>query len=111
MKAKTDIKEILGKNIRKYRELRGYTQEVFSELIGIGIPAISNMECGKSFPSPDTLNKIITILGIDTYMLFTDNELTDKEDVLADFQKRFNIIKENQEKFNILYGVLKILSS
>ena len=45
-----DIKKIFGENVKIYRELKGFSQEKLAEKIGIGVPALSNIECGKSYP-------------------------------------------------------------
>lgn len=107
---KNNIKEILGRNIRKYRELKGYTQESFIEKIGIGTSTISNIECGKSFPGPENLQKIIDVLEVSPELLFAKDILVDEKFMFEDFKKRFNLIKNNKEKFEILYNVLKVLS-
>lgn len=105
-----NLREILGKNIRKYRELRGYTQEKFIEKIEIGTTAISNIECGKAFPSHETLTKIVNVLDVEPHLLFMDSEAEKNFDVYKDFEKRYNLIKNDPQKFEILYGVLKVLS-
>lgn len=105
-----DIRLILGKNIRKYRELRGLTQEAFIEKIGIGPSAISNIECGKSYPTPETLNKIIEVLEVKPYMLLNTDDTENTSQDFNDFMLRLKLIQNNQEKFNILYGVLKVLT-
>ena len=43
-----DIRTILGNKIRKYRELNNSPQEKLAEIINIGVPAMSRLECGKS---------------------------------------------------------------
>lgn len=110
MKKIVDIKKVLGNNIRKYRELRGFTQEQFIEKLGIGPSAISNIECGKHFPSTENLNKIINVLDIEPNELFINNTIENKTQVYKDFERRYNLIKKDKIKFEILYNVLKVLS-
>lgn len=45
----------IGINISKLRIERGITQEQLGRDIGLTASAISNIECGRSVPSVDTL--------------------------------------------------------
>lgn len=105
-----DIKKIVGKNIKKYRKLKNLTQEKLAELLNVEVSTLSNLETGKSFPNQENLRKIIDILGIELEMLFTDKDINNLEFAQKDFEKRYELIKNNEEKFNILYNMLKILS-
>lgn len=104
------IKIIVGKNIKKYRKLRGISQEKLSELVSISTSAMSCIERGKSYPEPETLGKIVKALNIKLNKLFIDNNIKNYETALEDFNKRFDLIKKDKTKFEILYNVLKVLS-
>ena len=69
-----DIKEIFGKNLRREREKRNLSQEKFAELIDIGIPALSKLECGKSYPKTQTLQKIIDVFKISPHVLYVTDD-------------------------------------
>ena len=71
--------------------------------------AISNIERGLRFPTTENVNKIIEVLEVEPELMFR-NEETKEINILEDFNKRFNLIKDNQEKCKILYSVLKVLS-
>lgn len=104
------IQDVLKKNIRKYRESRGLTQEKFAELINIGTTAVSKIECGVVYPKPETLTKIVKVLDIEPNLLFVDTSVEMNIDTQKDFEKRYNLIKNDPQKFEILYSVLKVLS-
>lgn len=104
------IQHILKKNIRKYRELKGLTQEKFAELINIGTTAVSKIECGVVYPKPETLTKMVKVLNIEPHLLFIDSETANSLNSYKDFEKRYNLIKDDPQKFEILYSVLKLLS-
>lgn len=53
-----------GINIKRERELAGYTQEQFSEMIGIAPKSLSAIERGTVGISMITLRKICTVLSI-----------------------------------------------
>ena len=109
MNKKFDIKTVFGKNVCKYREVRGFTQEQLCEKVGMSPSAISNIERGLRFPTTENVNKIIEVLEVERELMFR-NEETKEINILEDFNKRFNLIKDNQEKCKILYSVLKVLS-
>lgn len=54
----------LGETLKAMRKLIGKTQEEFSELVGVGLPAIRAIEQGKGNPTLATLEKIGAPFGI-----------------------------------------------
>lgn len=66
----SDIKKLLGKRIKEIRKQKGLTQEQLAELVGIGTPNISYIECGKFAPAIDTLEKIAQVLNIEPFELY-----------------------------------------
>ena len=93
MKSIYKIKEVFGNNIRKARKQKGWSQEHLAELVGIGVPAISKIERGKSFPNEENLNSIITVLKIQPHLLFKDENDIDAEEVYKNILKRIDNIK------------------
>ena len=67
----TDIRELLAKNIKKFRKIRGFSQENLAENAGTSTTHIGMIEIGKKFPSPKMLERIAEALGIDTPELFS----------------------------------------
>ncbi|HFL2415223.1 TPA: helix-turn-helix domain-containing protein [Clostridioides difficile] len=55
----------IGKNIKKYRLLKGWTQEQLAKESGLSKNAIYNYENNKRIPNIGNLNKISEALGID----------------------------------------------
>lgn len=66
MEDKKQINIIVGQNIKREREKAGYTQERFSELIGIGPKSLSAIERGTVGVSLSLLLRITKLLGITT---------------------------------------------
>jgi len=52
------------KNIKKYRENKGITQEQMAEALNVTRQAISNWETGRTEPDIDTLQRLSDYLGI-----------------------------------------------
>ena len=58
-------KSTIGKNIKKYREKLGISQDKLSKLAGITLHTITKIECGAT-PDPriETVKKIADALGV-----------------------------------------------
>jgi transcriptional regulator with XRE-family HTH domain len=67
----TDLRQLLGKNIRIYRKSKGFSQSKLAERVGTATNYISAIEAGRRFPSVDMLEKIALALEIDTPELFS----------------------------------------
>lgn len=65
----------IGINISRLRIERGITQEQLGRDIGLTASAISNIECGRSVPSVDTLCRFSELFGVKV-----DTILSDKSD-------------------------------
>ena len=66
----TNLRELLAQNIKKYRKIRGFSQEILAEKAGTSTTHIGMVEIGKKFPSVHMLEKIASALDIDTPELF-----------------------------------------
>ena len=69
---KDKICSILGKNIKKYRKLRGLTQEKMAELIEIEVRTLSLIETGNNFVTSKTLGKLAEVLQVSPSILLED---------------------------------------
>ena len=62
-------RKAFGKQLQRYREQAGYSQEALAEKIGCSSIFISNIECGKKSPSLDTLINLANTLDISVDIL------------------------------------------
>ena len=77
----TDIKKVLGSNLKKARKRLKYTQEYVAENVDISIDLLRNIENGRNIGSVTTLLNLCNFLKISPNTLFS--ELLDfKEDTL-----------------------------
>ena len=81
----------IGENIRIARKKSGLTQEELAERLGITFKAVSGWENGKYQPTIETLNKLLSPMGITLAEFFNENGdvsvLTDREkEVVASFR-------------------------
>jgi transcriptional regulator with XRE-family HTH domain len=66
----TDLRKILGANMKFYRNRGGLSQERLAEIANTATNYIALIETGKRFPSLKMLEKIADGLNIDTPELF-----------------------------------------
>lgn len=81
MNEKKEIDILVGANIKRERIKAGYTQDTFSELIGIGTKSLSAIERGTVGVSLTTLLRICKVLSISSNSLLFEN--TPKNDIQA----------------------------
>ncbi len=64
------LKEIYGKNIKKFREGKHLTQEKFAESVGISEKYLSARETGRNFGSLETIVALSNALEVEPFELF-----------------------------------------
>ena len=79
MDNRKDLNVLVGANIKREREKAGFTQDQFSELLGIGSKSLSSIERGVVGVSLPTLLRSCEILHISANVLLY--EQTQKNDV------------------------------
>jgi len=102
-----NLKENLGKNIRKYRQLQRITQEKLAELVDVEINSISSIERGKYFPSPDNLVKLSGALNVSLSDLFNFKSDYSCQDYEKEINKCINLIKTDRVKLAAVNAFLK----
>jgi transcriptional regulator with XRE-family HTH domain len=66
-----DMRKLVGRNVRRLRLSRGFTQERFSELSGFTQQYISDLERGRRNPTVVTLFELAQALGSTPVELIT----------------------------------------
>ena len=125
MRRTEEQKQIIGKNIKKWRILRGLSERKLAIALGIenNIHQISLWESGKSSPRDYNIKKICAILNIQESLLYipedlskdeiefynimgtlSDKALKEREKEFRDFLKQHNIVWENVNKddYNVM---------
>ena len=103
---KDKICSILGKNIKKYRKLRGLTQEKMAELIEIEVRTLSLIETGNNFVTSKTLGKLSEVLQVSPANLFEDSYIDNPEQMYKGSLNALEILKKNPEKLKALNYIL-----
>ena len=72
MQKDNSIEQMIGKRIQKIRQARGYTQQQFSEMVGLSTNYLSDVERGKSSVRLGKLAAIINALECSADEVFID---------------------------------------
>ena len=59
-----DIRQRLGKNVRRLREGKGWSQEDYADRAGIHRTYVSDIERGKRNPTVSVVEKLAAPLGV-----------------------------------------------
>lgn len=101
----TNIKKLLGKKIKFYRETKNLTQEQLAEQIGLNSKSLSTIECGQNFVTAQTLENISKALNVSVKKFFDFED--ESENNLNIKEKLFKLICNNEEKIPIIYKIVK----
>ncbi|MCR5253490.1 MAG: helix-turn-helix transcriptional regulator [Treponema sp.] len=82
-----NTQQIFITNLKTFRKQKGYTQAQLAGLIDKSFNYINGIECGVSFPPPDVIDQIASVLNVKTYQLFDENGCEE------------NIINSNKDEF------------
>lgn len=97
----TNIGQIMGCNLRHFREAKGLTQMELAGLVNVSGSYIGYIERGKQNPSMKLIEKICDILGITPAILLTSS--TDINPVLS---KLINLLSDKSPNMiNFIYEV------
>ena len=104
MDGRKDLNILIGANIKREREKAGFTQDQFSELLGIGSKSLSSIERGVVGVSLATLMNICDILHISANaLLYKQTRKNDADSILLQLQML------SEEQFEIASDVIKDL--
>ncbi|MFR7629982.1 MAG: helix-turn-helix domain-containing protein [Lachnospira eligens] len=91
---------------QKLRTERGITQEQLGRDIGLTASAISNIECGRSVPSVDTLCRFSELFGVKVDSIISDSSESDlsrleMEEKLVTVDRYLSEINEMSANYSI----------
>jgi len=102
---KDEICQNLGENIKKYRKIRGLTQEKLAEALGMEIKSLSLIETGNCFVSSKTLAKLSEFLRVSPAELLESCDC-DTSKLEANILTAVGILKSNPAKLRALNYIL-----
>ena len=83
-----EIRTILGKNLKKYRNRRNWSQMELAENADITMNFLSEIERGNKWPFPETLQNLAGALNVEVFELFRDETGIENGD--EDYMNRFS---------------------
>lgn len=101
------LKKSLGKRIQHFRKQCKLTQEQLAENIGIETSSLSNIECGKYYPTAENLEKIAYALDTTPQVIFQFEEIKEPDDLLAEINI---LLRKNPDKIKDVYKITKALT-
>lgn len=102
MEEKPRIRNIIAQNVKKYRKLNNLTQEALAEAAEVSNTYIANIECGQSWISDKTAEKIAQALHIDEYLLFVPEEEDSlNSDAIKERQKMIKYLKTREKELGL----------
>ena len=90
-----------GKNVKKYRKMRGLTQAQLSEMIDIEEMSLSRIECGSRFPRKENIDKLVQALDCSVSDLFNfeDEKSFTEAELRKEITKKLKHAKLNDLKY------------
>ena len=102
-----EFKISFGKRIAKLRKIKGISQGILAEELGLSTKTISNIETGSHLTKSENFDKIAKVLGIEVRELFNFDNTNNKEQNLKGIYDKIEFIKDDEDKVAILYEILR----
>lgn len=104
----SEVKKLLGRRVQELRKRQNIKQEQLAEFIGIAPRNLSNIETGRTFPSPENLEKIAKVLGVKIKDLFDFEHQQDDIDLFSEIVNRIKPV--NRERLQDFYKIVLSLT-
>ena len=103
----SEVKKLLGRRVQELRKSQNIKQEKLAEFIGIAPRNLSNIETGRTFPSPENLVKISTALNVSLSDLFNFSEKTTCVDFEKEILSNLSLLKNDKTKLGAINSFIK----
>lgn len=84
----------IGANLKRFRAIRGLTQEQVWEASGLSKSSYTSYEAGRSVPSADKVVAMAKVLGVTTDELLLDAEELSVSQDMAPILRRFDALPQ-----------------
>lgn len=100
-------KILLGRKIRLLRKSKGWTQDYLSELLGINPKSVLRIECGRTFPTIQNLEKLAEVFEIEIADLFNNRSLDEIPNLKKVINEMIETLDDNKIRnlYNFLYAI------
>lgn len=107
----SDLRKLVGRNIKRLRKFRKWTQAELAEKIGIEPVSVARIETGLSFPKEDNLVSIAKILNVEVSDLFNTSEEEKLSTKSALNYIHYSIHTLEERDLKILCSIIKTMST
>ena len=66
----SEVRQLFGYNVKRLRKMQKISQMQLAERVNMAFTFISDIENGKKWVSPETIAKLSTALGVESYHFF-----------------------------------------
>ena len=95
------IKNLFGFNLKRIRKQKNISQIELSEKVDLAFTFISDIENGKKWVSPETIEKLSKFLDVEVYQFFLPEDYVFQED--KSIESFANEINESIRKIELRY--------
>ena len=95
------IKNLFGFNLKRLRKQKKISQIELSEKVDLAFTFISDIENGKKWVSPETIEKLSKFLDVEVYQFFLPEDYVFQED--KSIKNFANEINESIRKIELRY--------
>jgi transcriptional regulator with XRE-family HTH domain len=100
-----DLKQVFIRNLRKFRNAKGFSQMKLAELCDTEQNYIAEIEVGRRFPSLKLVEKIGKALNIEPYRFFID----ETQEYETELDEMVNLISKLPDQQRL--SIINIISS
>ena len=98
-----EFRQKFGAKVKVVRKQKKWTQEYLAEILNLDARSLRKIELGESFPSINTLEKMLEVFEMSTVDLFDFDHLQPQEDLKMLIIK---MIDSNPDKITEIYKVV-----
>jgi transcriptional regulator with XRE-family HTH domain len=80
-KYRSQVRQVFGMNVKRLRNRAGLTQLSLAKATGLTHNFINDIEKGKKWVSPETIEKLTVALNVEAYEFFTPDEKSHNPDM------------------------------
>ncbi|WP_308769806.1 helix-turn-helix transcriptional regulator [uncultured Bacteroides sp.] len=85
------LDQVIGKNIKAFREHLNYTQQEISDYLGISQPAYVKYEKGETIVPLEAMEKLASLYNVEEYDLMEENDQLFQTSVACAYRKTGNV--------------------
>ena len=97
----SEVRKLFGYNLKRLRKQKKISQIELSEKVDLAFTFISDIENGKKWVSPETIEKLSKFLDVDVYQFFLPEDYVFQE--AKSIESFANEINESIRKIELRY--------